>query len=245
MLIYFDYRSEDYSVNRKGPQQQPGFAPFGQTSGLAPSLFGQMENKSQFGQPTSFGQTSTFGQITPSFGANTQTSKPSLFGKPVFGTVNPSTFEFNTTSTASNPFTASQPAKPFSQPLFGTATTQAQNTFGAGIFGQTPNQNSTTNLFQKPAQPAGFNTTQSGFSFNQTPATQTSSLFPAAKPATGFGIFGQTSTAPAFGQTSQPAFGTSFGKPTTTPFAQPTQPAFGSTLTGLYLEMVVLIVLNY
>lgn len=136
-----------------------------------------MENKSQFGQPTSFGQTSTFGQITPSFGANTQTSKPSLFGKPVFGTVNPSTFEFNTTSTASNPFTASQPAKPFSQPLFGTATTQAQNTFGAGIFGQTPNQNSTTNLFQKPAQPAGFNTTQSGFSFNQTPATQTSSLF--------------------------------------------------------------------
>lgn len=193
-----------------------------------------MENKTQFGQTTSFGQTSTFGQITPSFGANTQTTKPSLFGKSAFGAVNSSTFEFNITAAASNPFSASQPAKPFSQPLFGTATTQGQNAFGGGgIFGQTPTQNTTANLFQKPAQPIGFNTTtQSGFSFNQTPATQTSSLFSATKPATGFGFFGQTSTAPSFGQTSQPAFGTNFGKPTTTPFAQ--QPTFGGNFTGLY-----------
>jgi nuclear pore complex protein Nup98-Nup96 len=234
-----ELRFEDYTCNRKGPQQQPGFgaAPFGTpTSSTTNSLFGQTDNKTGFGQPQGFGQTPSFGPSTVAFGVPNQTNTSNLFGKPTtFGTAtsNASTFGFNPTST-SNPFSANQAQKPFSQPLFGTTTTQPQPAFGTGVFGQTNTPNTTTNLFQKPAQTTtGFNTGQPGFSFNQTGTTQASNLFQVSKPNTGFGIFGQTNAGtPGFGQTSQPAFGTNFGKLTTTTFSQPSQPAFGTNLTG-------------
>ncbi|XP_063929550.1 nuclear pore complex protein Nup98-Nup96-like isoform X2 [Zophobas morio] len=225
-----ELRFEDYSCNRKGPQQQTGFgaAPFGaSTSGSSTSLFGQTDNKQGFGQPQAFGQTPAFGQTTPAFGVTNQTNTPNLFGKPnTFGATTSTTpaFGFNQTQSTSNPFSATQTQKPFSQPLFGTTTTQAQPSFGTGVFGQTNTQ---------PVQPTtGFNTGQQGFSFNQAGTTQASNLFQVSKPNTGFGIFGQTNTTPAFGQTSQPTFGTNFGKLTQPTFTQPTQPAFGTNLTG-------------
>ncbi|KYB29624.1 hypothetical protein TcasGA2_TC013629 [Tribolium castaneum] len=232
-----ELRFEDYSVNRKGPQQQAGFGstPFGASTTTTPSLFGQTDNKPAFGQqPQAFGQAPAFGQTTPAFGSTNTTSTPTLFGKPnTFGaTTSTPSFGFNVTP-ATNPFSANQGAKPFSQPLFGTQTTQAPATFGAGVFGQTNTQNPATNLFQKPAQPTtGFNTAQTGFSFNQTGTTQSSNLFQVSKPNTGFGIFGQTNTGTTgFGQTSQPAFGSNFGKLTPSTFTQPTQPTFGTNLT--------------
>jgi hypothetical protein len=177
-----ELRFEDYTCNRKGPQQQPGFgaAPFGTpTSSTTNSLFGQTDNKTGFGQPQGFGQTPSFGPSTVAFGVPNQTNTSNLFGKPTtFGTAtsNASTFGFNPTST-SNPFSANQAQKPFSQPLFGTTTTQPQPAFGTGVFGQTNTPNTTTNLFQKPAQTTtGFNTGQPGFSFNQTGTTQASNL---------------------------------------------------------------------
>ncbi|KAJ3623092.1 hypothetical protein MTP99_019347 [Tenebrio molitor] len=182
-----ELRFEDYTCNRKGPQQQPGFgaAPFGTpTSSTTNSLFGQTDNKTGFGQPQGFGQTPSFGPSTVAFGVPNQTNTSNLFGKPTtFGTAtsNASTFGFNPTST-SNPFSANQAQKPFSQPLFGTTTTQPQPAFGTGVFGQTNTPNTTTNLFQKPAQTTtGFNTGQPGFSFNQTGTTQASNLFQDSK----------------------------------------------------------------
>jgi hypothetical protein len=241
-----ELRFEDYTCNRKGPQQQPGFgaAPFGTpTSSTTNSLFGQTDNKTGFGQPQGFGQTPSFGPSTVAFGVPNQTNTSNLFGKPTtFGTAtsNASTFGFNPTST-SNPFSANQAQKPFSQPLFGTTTTQPQPAFGTGVFGQTNTPNTTTNLFQKPAQTTtGFNTGQPGFSFNQTGTTQASNLFQVSKPNTGFGIFGQTNAGtPGFGQTSQPAFGQTnstndiydFQNPTTNLFQKPAQ-----TTTGFNTE---------
>lgn len=141
-----ELRFEDYSCNRKGPQQQTGFgaAPFGaSTSGSSTSLFGQTDNKQGFGQPQAFGQTPAFGQTTPAFGVTNQTNTPNLFGKPnTFGATTSTTpaFGFNQTQSTSNPFSATQTQKPFSQPLFGTTTTQAQPSFGTGVFGQTNTQ---------------------------------------------------------------------------------------------------------
>jgi nuclear pore complex protein Nup98-Nup96 len=148
-----ELRFEDYTCNRKGPQQQPGFgaAPFGTpTSSTTNSLFGQTDNKTGFGQPQGFGQTPSFGPSTVAFGVPNQTNTSNLFGKPTtFGTAtsNASTFGFNPTST-SNPFSANQAQKPFSQPLFGTTTTQPQPAFGTGVFGQTNTPvSSTLDLF--------------------------------------------------------------------------------------------------
>ncbi|XP_044256345.1 nuclear pore complex protein Nup98-Nup96 isoform X2 [Tribolium madens] len=231
-----ELRFEDYSVNRKGPQQQAGFGstPFGASTTTTPSLFGQTDNKPAFGQPQAFGQAPAFGQTTPAFGSTNTTSTPNLFGKPnTFGaTTSTPSFGFNPTP-ATNPFSGNQATKPFSQPLFGTQTTQAPSTFGTGVFGQTNTPNTASNLFQKPAQPTtGFNTGQTGFSFNQPGTTQSSNLFQVSKPNTGFGIFGQTNTGTTgFGQTSQPAFGSNFGKLTPSTFTQPTQPTFGTNLT--------------
>lgn len=147
---YEELRFEDYSANRKGPQQTGfGSTPFGAPPTTTPSIFGQTDNKPVFGQPQAFGQTSAFGQTTPAFGATNPTSTPNLFGKPnTFGTTSTTPgFGFNPTP-ATNPFSSNQTQKPFSQPLFGTATTQAQSTFGTGVFGQTNTQVSEFILFQ-------------------------------------------------------------------------------------------------
>lgn len=231
-----ELRWEDYQAGRKGPQQQPAFGqPFGATASSAPSLFGQNDqNKSVFGQSSGFGQTSTFGQ----------TNSQNIFGKPsgsTFGTAvtTASSFGFgNTPST--NLFGSNTAAKPFgtqpAQNLFGQPAQPAQPAFGSSnIFGQ-PNTQSPS-IFGKPAQPA-FGQPTTGFQFGQTNATQSSSLFQAPKPTTGFGFsFGQTNTSTApFGQTQpqqQPfgGFGSTFGKP----FGQTQQPTTGFG-TGLGMQ---------
>nr|CAD7197113.1 unnamed protein product [Timema douglasi] len=119
-----ELRFEDYSANRKGPQQgsqQVGLfgaqatAPlFGaaSTSASTGSIFS--DNKPLFGASTSLGG---FGASTGGFGStNQQTS--SLFGKPAnqFGslaTTSGTGFTFNTATTSNNLFGAPSQAKPF------------------------------------------------------------------------------------------------------------------------------------
>jgi hypothetical protein len=237
-----ELRFEDNTCNRKGLQQKPVFqaSTVGTpTSSTTNSLCGQTHNKTQFGQPQGFGQLPSFGPSTVAFGVPNKTSTSSRFTTPTtFGTTtsSASTFCFNPLST-SNFFSANQAQKP----LFGITSTQPQPAFGTGVFGQTNTPNTTTNLFQKPAQTTtGFNTGQLGFSFNQTGTIQASNLFQVSKPNTGFGIFGQTNAGtPGFGQTSQPAFGQTnstndiydFQNPTTNLFQKPAQ-----TTTGFNTE---------
>ncbi|KAK9889016.1 hypothetical protein WA026_004303 [Henosepilachna vigintioctopunctata] len=217
-----ELRLEDYQANRKGPQSQFGTAPFGSTA----SMFGQTtDNKTTFGQSTGFGQIggTAFGQQTqPTFGLGTQpTSSTNIFAKPsAFGATSTPSNGFGSFNTnVTNTFGANQP-KPFgtpsTAPLFGSTQTQQQSTpFGTSLFGQN-NQNTTGGFFNKPAQTSTFGT--GGFGFNQTPATTTTNLFQPSKPvfglgqATSTGAFGQT---PSFGQQTQSAFGTTFGKPLT------------------------------
>ncbi|GLV36712.1 Nucleoporin 98-96kD [Carabus blaptoides fortunei] len=250
-----ELRWEDYQVNRKGPQQgaQPSTGLFGNMSqpvggGLfgagavatsSNTLFGQQENKSVFGTAA---PTGAFGQANTGFGAAPATNTASgLFGKPVgaFGT--------NTTSTASTfPFTST----PQTNNLFGTNT--AGKTFGAttqssSLFGQpaatgfgaqptfgsfAPNTAQNTGLFnQNKTTPFNIGTsTNIGFNSFAQPATQNAgSLFSGVKTTSGFGGFGSTTTAPAFGQapfgqTNQPLFNSTFNKPAA--------PLFGATNTN-------------
>lgn len=92
-----------------------------------------------------------------------------------------------------------------------------QNT---GLF----NQNKTT-----PFNIGGTSTNMGFNSFAQPAAQNTGSLFSGVKTTSGFGGFGSTTTAPAFGQatfgqTNQPLFNSTFNKPAT--------PLFGATNTN-------------
>lgn len=136
-----ELRWEDYQDGRKGPTQNAFGAPqpFGAVASSAPSLFGQ---PAQDQSKLAFGQTPVFGQ-TPAFG--TQTSAPSLFGKPTgFGTTTTtSSFGFGS-APSNNLFGSAGVAKPFStqtsQPsLFGAPVQQQQQSspFGtSNLFGQ-------------------------------------------------------------------------------------------------------------
>lgn len=137
-----ELRFEDYLANRKGPQHRG----FGSTSFTAspttvPSIFGQTNNKTVFGRLQAFGQTPSFGQTTPAFGTTNLTNPSKVYVQPnIFGTTSSiSSFGLKPTP-ASKLFNSTQTQKPLSQSSFGTATTQAQSTFGTRIFGQTNTQ---------------------------------------------------------------------------------------------------------
>lgn len=137
-----ELRLEDYSANRKGPQQTSyGNTLFGASLTTAPSTFNQTNNKPLFGQLQALSQTPAFGQTTQAFGTSNFTSSPNVFKKPnTLGA--PSSipgFGFNSTP-ASNFFYSSQTQKPLSHSLFGTATTQTQSTFCTGVYSQTDTQ---------------------------------------------------------------------------------------------------------
>ncbi|XP_017779543.1 PREDICTED: nuclear pore complex protein Nup98-Nup96 isoform X2 [Nicrophorus vespilloides] len=223
-----ELRCEDYSVNRKGPQPASGFtsAPaFGTVVSSAPSLFGQPENKPAFGQSNTFGQTTAFGTNQPSTSAG-------VFGKPATG------FGPTTTASSFGAFTSTASANVFGAPA-------ASKSFGVqstpSLFGQqsTSGFGSTPFFGQASTQQPGFQTSQpAAFSFGQTPASTTNSLFQPSKPSTGFSLFNQnTTTTAGFGQ--QPTSGftgfSSFSKPAQT-FGQPAQTGFsnmqGGTLFG-------------
>ncbi|KAK5648582.1 hypothetical protein RI129_003474 [Pyrocoelia pectoralis] len=224
---------EDYQANRKGPQQQQqsgfGSTLFGTPASTAPSLFGQTDPK------TAFGQTSAFGTNTSGFNLGNQPGQSSLFGKTNTGFgATPTTNAFNFNAPTSN-FGATGINKGFgTQPttnIFGaTTTTQPSINFGTGLF-QNTSQN--TGLFNKSATQPAFSTQQPLFNFNQQPTTQTS-LFQTPKSTAGFGTFGTTNvTTPAFGQQnslfSSQANQNPFNvqKPAQTTFGQPLQTGFG------------------
>ncbi|KAK4871644.1 hypothetical protein RN001_015768 [Aquatica leii] len=219
-----ELRWEDYQANRKGPQTGFGATPFGAPASTAPSLFGQTDNKTAFGQTTTFGSPATSG-----FNISNQATQPSLFGKPNTGfgtTPTTNSFSFNTAPSA---FGTSNIGKPFgnqpTQSVFGaTATTQAPSGFGNNLF-----PNATQNaggLFGKTTTQSVFSNQQPVFAFNQ-PSTSQPSFFQTSKPATGFGSFGSTNltTTPAFGQPTN-----LFSTPATqNPFnaiQKPAQPTF-------------------
>lgn len=124
-----ELRFEDYSTNRKGPQQTS----FQNTSfTVLPttifSILRQTDNKPVFGQ-------------TPVFGSFNPTSPPNFFKESYTFGVPPSIpgLDFNLTL-ASKLFDSNQTHRPPFQSLFGTAATQVQSTFGTEQFGQTNTQ---------------------------------------------------------------------------------------------------------
>ncbi|KAM8975297.1 nuclear pore complex protein Nup98-Nup96 isoform 2-T2 [Pelodytes ibericus] len=193
-----ELRLEDYSANRKGPQNPVGAAAgtglFGAstaTSTASTGLFGSAANSGfTFG-----GNKTAFGTSTGAFGASTgglfgqQASQPatSLFNKP-FGpaTTTPSTgFSFGNANTLSQP-------QQSTMGLFGTT----QATQSGGLFGTTTNTNAGTafgtgtSLFG-PANTTPFGGVGGSTLFNNKPA--------------GFG--NTTTSAPAFGTTTGGLFG--------------------------------------
>ncbi|XP_046478891.1 nuclear pore complex protein Nup98-Nup96 isoform X1 [Neodiprion pinetum] len=213
-----ELRLEDYTAGRKGQVQGT------QTTGLfgsaaQPSLF------SNTGVNTSTANTG-FGATTTGFGGTSQpTANTGLFGKPIAGfgaaATTSSAFPFNSTTTTSNPFGANAQAKPFGAaaptPLFGNANTSqtaatgfgTNNTSAFGSFGAVqPNQSIGLFNQNKPAFNMPASTASTGFGgFGQNTATNTSGGLFGVKPSgtTGFG------TAPSFGATPAPAFGTGTG----------------------------------
>ena len=162
-----ELRLEDYTANRKGPQQSSGM--FGSTGTQSSSnLFGATS-----AQPNAFSSTSNtglFGQNKPSFGSMAPTtstaSSSGLFGSfnqnqnqksffasntsfPSAQTPAPTTSMFGSVSTA-NPtlnnsfFSGTTNTTATVKPLFGGTTAQPQQP----LFGQTSTQN--TSLGQKP-----------------------------------------------------------------------------------------------
>nr|CAD7395541.1 unnamed protein product [Timema cristinae] len=249
-----ELRFEDYSANRKGPQQgsqQVGLfgaqatAPlFGaaSTSANTGSIFS--DNKSLFGASTSLGG---FGASTGGFGStNQQTS--SLFGKPAnqFGslaTTSGTGFTFNTATTSNNLFGAPAQAKPFgtvapqTSNLFGTQTSQPTAGFGApstGFSGFNTQPNQSIGLFNQNKTPFGM-ATSSGFTFGQNTATNSGGLF-GQKPA-GTAGFSQ----PTFGSNTTTGFGTAGSSLFNQPFKQPstgfTFNQGGTPNTGLGLNL--------
>ncbi|XP_042901697.1 nuclear pore complex protein Nup98-Nup96 isoform X1 [Parasteatoda tepidariorum] len=212
-----ELRMEDYAANRKGGGATPALG-FGNTTQTTGGLFGAPAAAStsafSFGNTTQskplFGSTggmtnNTFGTTGGGlFGGGTQqTQNTGLFGKSVgFGAPSTSTapaFSFGGTNNTSL-FGQNNQQKPlFGQTtgttgLFGnTATTQATGfggtSTGFGAFGANTQQ--TGGLFG--AKPTGFGTTN----------TTTTNTFSFGTPnnMTGGGLFGQKSTAPAFGST--------------------------------------------
>nr|CAD7426062.1 unnamed protein product [Timema monikensis] len=249
-----ELRFEDYSANRKGPQQgsqQVGLfgaqatAPlFGaaSTSANTGSIFS--DNKSLFGASTSLGG---FGASTGGFGStNQQTS--SLFGKPAnqFGslaTTSGTGFTFNTATTSNNLFGAPAQAKPFgtvapqTSNLFGTQTSQPTAGFGApstGFSGFNTQPNQSIGLFNQNKTPFGM-ATSSGFTFGQNTATNSGGLFGQKPPGTAG--FGQ----PTFGSNTTTGFGTAGSSLFNQPFKQPstgfTFNQGGTPNTGLGLNL--------
>lgn len=100
-------------------------------------MFGQTENKPNFGQSTTFGASN-------GFGLTSQQNQQSLFGKPggAFGAT-PTTNAFGGFNTGTQGFGANTGIKPFgaqtTQNVFGTTTTQP-SAFGTSFFGQTSTQ---------------------------------------------------------------------------------------------------------
>uniref|UniRef100_A0A1B6CZW3 Nuclear pore complex protein Nup98-Nup96 n=2 Tax=Clastoptera arizonana TaxID=38151 RepID=A0A1B6CZW3_9HEMI len=214
-----ELRLEDYSANRKGPQQgaatagslfpQPLFGGGASTSTTTGGLFGQTENKPLFGGTNTslgFGGTSSvFGNTSGGLFGKPAATQASAFGTPATTT---NTFAFNTPTNA-NPFGANtNTVKPFGAiapqtNLFGSTATQPTTGFGTtqntgfGTFGSQPTQS--MGLFQQNKSPFGVGTsTNNAFSFGQTTNTTTQatpSLFGAKPATTGFGsTFGSTTT---------------------------------------------------
>lgn len=218
-----ELRFEDYSVNRKGPQQGqvfggvPGQQPFG--AGIPSSgatVFGTDNKPYQM----SFGQ------------QNTATGTTGAFGSGMFNTTQPGTgaFNFSAPGTATGIFGSTQQQQPS---LFGPAQQQPQaanTSFGVGLFGQQqpggifskgPTAGTTGGFNQQPATGAantGFNfSNPSGSGLFATPAKPpgaptggfgTGTMFPSSsasstsfgQPAGGFGSTGGFGTAGAFGK---------------------------------------------
>lgn len=159
-----ELRLEDYTANRKGPQQNSGM--FGTTQSAPTSnLFGTSTTPQNAFSSTS--NTGLFGQTKPAFGSlapTTTSSGSGLFSsfnqnKPMFGTNTtfpsvqtqvPTTSMFGSVST-SNPtlnnsfFSGNTNTTAAVKPLFGGTTVQPQQP----LFGQTNAQNTLTNT-QKP-----------------------------------------------------------------------------------------------
>ncbi|TVU19575.1 hypothetical protein EJB05_35731, partial [Eragrostis curvula] len=179
-----------------------------------------------------------------------QSSSTSTFGQSSFGTQQQG---FGQATAANNPFAP----KPFGSPntTFGAQT--GSSPFGnasTGVFGleqSTPTFGSSTPAFgasPTPAFGATFSTFGSGSSFGQKPSfgsfgsspsqsTPFGSMFQQTQPTFGSSIFRATTT-PALGATTTPAFSATttlaFGTTTTPAFSGTTKPAFGSTSTPLF-----------
>lgn len=135
--------------------------------------------------------------------------------------------------------TASPFQKPFgattAQPLFGATAPQAPAFGSGGMFSQ-PQQ--VAPLFGKQQTTTPFGGAAPSFTFAAQPAApQQSSLFQVPKTNTAFSGFGQANqttasvfgqSQPAFGQSNQTAFSSSFAKPAAPTFGQTSQPTFGT-----------------
>ena len=211
-----ELRLEDYTANRKGPQQ--GAAMFGNAGPVSnsSSLFGTPSATNAF---SSSANTGLFGQNKTAFASMAPTTTSSgLFGssnfnqnKPLFGTTSsfpnnptpvPNTSMFGSVST-SNPslnnsfFSGSTNTTATVKPLFGATAAQPQQS----LFGQTSTQNSS--LAAKPL----FGSTAS--SVPQFGTTNTTSLFNS----------GNSSN--LFGSTSQPSLFSSGGTSSNNSLAKP------------------------
>nr|CAD7410618.1 unnamed protein product [Timema poppensis] len=229
-----ELRFEDYSANRKGPQQ--GSQQVG--------LFGAQATAPLFGAASTSASTgSIFSDNKPLFGASTSlVHRRDLYSKPDGdqGAAKPLPFSILTQAAQlrqSFSLVAKRTVAPQTSNLFGTQTSQPTAGFGAPStgfsgFNTQPNQVClhtpiqiqwrsylqdsimSIGLFNQNKTPFGM-ATSSGFTFGQNTATNSGGLF-GQKPA-GTAGFGQ----PTFGSNTTTGFGTTGSSLFNQPFKQP------------------------
>uniref|UniRef100_A0A7S4KW21 Peptidase S59 domain-containing protein n=1 Tax=Guillardia theta TaxID=55529 RepID=A0A7S4KW21_GUITH len=202
MNTYANYSFEelrvgDYMMNRKKKDNAAG-GTFGATS-----TFGAAQQQNPFGQTQAtpaFGST-PFGNTGAAFGGFGQTQSAPAFGGGGFGAATGSAFGgFGASTGAANPFGA-KPAAPFGG---GFGQSQSGSLFGA----------STGGAFGSPATSSPFGASTGG-GFGGFGASTGGAFGAAAKPATGFGGFGQTQATPFGSSPFGASTGGGFGAPAT------------------------------